>query len=194
MKWQFHPILFVVVISCFRFCSFWNFLATFQTLSNLGNFRLIILKQRQKIKKSISLLPIFHYLSLPRPISDLVPVGGLEQPHSDIIFYSLNLHFLTWQNKFQVQLSSNVGHQERFNQGSLTEGEGSVQLTSFYCLVKTTCFLYWKYYYLFTNQATLMRRSTVLSLPIQLVFPGFNVRIISAMQLGGGGVNLFKKL
>ncbi len=50
--------------------------------------------------------------------------------------------------------------------GTLTEDEeGSVQFTSLYELnIENTI-------YFSTKQATLMRRSTVLSLPFQLVFP-----------------------
>ncbi len=59
-----------------------------------------------------------------------------------------------------------------FGQGSLTEGERSVQLTSSYHQVEISSFLNWKYYFSFLQeQATLMRRSTVLSLPNRLVFP-----------------------
>jgi hypothetical protein len=55
------------------------------------------------------------------------------------------------------------------NQGSLTEGGGSVLLTSLYLLVAH--FYTRNIIYLFTKQVTLMRRSTVLSLPSWLVFP-----------------------
>ncbi len=55
-------------------------------------------------------------------------------------------------------------------QGTLTEGEGLVQLTSLYKTFKISCFNT-TFFYFFTKQATLMRRSTVLSLPLQLVFP-----------------------
>ncbi len=49
--------------------------------------------------------------------------------------------------------------------GTLTDGEGSVQLTS-------AAFDIENIIYFFTKQATLIRRSTELSLPFQLVFPG----------------------
>ncbi len=54
---------------------------------------------------------------------------------------------------------------------TLTEGEGSVQLTSMYSLFYSSCFLYWKYHLHFHKTTTLKRRSTVLSLPLKLVFP-----------------------
>jgi len=47
-------------------------------------------------------------------------------------------------------------------QGSLTEGEGLVQLTSLYLLVLISSFLIKT----FTKHVALMRRSTVLSLPL----------------------------
>jgi hypothetical protein len=56
------------------------------------------------------------------------------------------------------------------SQETLTVGISSVQLTSLYKLVYISYFLYWKHFRL-TKQATLMRRSTVLSLPLHLVFP-----------------------
>jgi hypothetical protein len=51
-------------------------------------------------------------------------------------------------------------------QGSLNEGEGSVQLTS--CLDQLLFILQYTFV---TKQATMRRRSTVLSLPPRLVFP-----------------------
>ncbi len=58
-------------------------------------------------------------------------------------------------------------------QGSLTEYGDSVQLTSLY---KTASFSIENVIYLFTKQATLMRRSSVLSHPLQLAFPGLPFR------------------
>jgi hypothetical protein len=55
-------------------------------------------------------------------------------------------------------------------QGSLTEGENSVQLTFLYQLVKISCFCIANIIYSLTKQATLMRRSIVLSLTLQLHF------------------------
>jgi hypothetical protein len=53
-------------------------------------------------------------------------------------------------------------------QGGLTEEEGSVQLTSLSQLVQISCFLKVKLYFsIITKQPILMRRSTVLSLPLQ---------------------------
>jgi hypothetical protein len=46
---SFHQILLKFEISRFRFYSFWKFSATFQTLLNLGNFRLEVWKGWQKI-------------------------------------------------------------------------------------------------------------------------------------------------
>jgi hypothetical protein len=59
-----------------------------------------------------------------------------------------------------------------FDQEILTEGEGSVQLTSFTNWIRTAHFYIENIIFLFTKQATLMRRPTVLSCPPQLVFPG----------------------
>jgi hypothetical protein len=56
-------------------------------------------------------------------------------------------------------------------QGSLAEREGSVQLTSMYQLVGSAPFYIENIINFFTKQATSMRRSTVLSLALQLVFP-----------------------
>ncbi len=58
-----------------------------------------------------------------------------------------------------------------FFQGTLTEGEGSVQLTSLYQIVYITYIFYY-----FTKQTALLRRSTILSLPFQLVFLGSYLR------------------
>jgi hypothetical protein len=55
-------------------------------------------------------------------------------------------------------------------QGSLTEGEGPVLFTSYNLLVNT--FTLQTQFTSFAKQATLIRRLTVLSCPLQLVFPG----------------------
>ncbi len=57
----------------------------------------------------------------------------------------------------------------RLGQGTLSEGEDSVQLTptSLDQLIFTLKILFT----FFTKQATLMRRSTVMNLPLWLVFP-----------------------
>jgi len=54
--------------------------------------------------------------------------------------------------------------------GNLTEGEGSVQLTSFYNQSRSAAIDIANIISLFTKHATLARRSTVLSHPVQLVF------------------------
>ncbi len=41
--------------------------------------------------------------------------------------------------------------------------------------------------YILTKQATLIRRSTVLSLPLQLVFPGRNISLLHLIARRGGG-------
>ncbi len=58
--------------------------------------------------------------------------------------------------------------------------EGSAQLTSLYQPVSVSYFYNENIIYLFTKQATLMRRSTVLSHPLQLVFPNFINSYISS--------------
>ncbi len=75
-----------------------------------------------------------------------------------------------------ADLTSNK--RQGWKQGSLTEGEGSLQLTSLYQLVEQFLFIVKILFTFFTKQATLIRRSTVLSLPPQLVFPGGSVRRI----------------
>ncbi len=50
-----------------------------------------------------------------------------------------------------------------FHQGALTEGEGSVQLTSLFSLVLISSFYTEIFLRFFTKQAILKRRSTVLS-------------------------------
>ncbi len=61
--------------------------------------------------------------------------------------------------------------------GILAEGEGSVTID---ILAQTSLdpliFKLKKLFTLVTKQATLIRRSTVLSLPLQLVFPMFGIR------------------
>jgi len=52
------------------------------------------------------------------------------------------------------------------SQGSLTEGKGSVQLTSL-----SAAFVNENFIYSFTKQATLMRKSTIQSPPLRLVLP-----------------------
>ncbi len=66
-------------------------------------------------------------------------------------------------------------------QGTLTEGKGSVRLTSLYLLVWISSFLHWKYYLFtfLTKQATLLRRSIVLSPPLQLVFTGWSIAMLT---------------
>jgi hypothetical protein len=74
-------------------------------------------------------------------------------------------------------------------QGNLTEGEGSVQLTSLYERVKISYFRHYNHYLLFIKQATLKRRSTVLSLPLHLVFPCAQASLpvsFKQTEVGGG--------
>ncbi len=59
------------------------------------------------------------------------------------------------------------------SQGILTKRERSVQWTSLYLLLQISCFQFTKYiFFFFTKHYNLMRRSTVLSLPLQQGFPG----------------------
>ncbi len=61
----------------------------------------------------------------------------------------------------------------KLDQGTLIEGEGSIQLTSLYKLCLDQLIFKWEIAYIcVTKQATLMRRSAVLPLPLQLMFPG----------------------
>ncbi len=95
----------------------------------------------------------------------------------------LNLETLRLRLK---RLMSSLG-EDQLGQGSLTEGEGSVQLTSLRggrlstidLLVLTNLdklvFILTILFSFFTKQVTLMRRSTVLSLFPQLVFPGWPI-------------------
>jgi len=76
--------------------------------------------------------------------------------------------------KAQIQISTRV-----LKKGVLTEGEGSVQLTSLYQLVQISRFEHWKIYIFFTKQAILLRRSTVLNLPLQQVFPELTIKMDS---------------
>ncbi len=62
--------------------------------------------------------------------------------------------------------------QARRTQGTLTEGYGSVQLTSLYLLARLAVFDIESIIYIFEKQTTILRSSTVLSLPLQIVFPG----------------------
>jgi len=61
-------------------------------------------------------------------------------------------------------LTSSSGKEKRSQQGSIAKEDGSVLLTS-------SCYLS------VTKQVTLMSRSTVPSLPFQLVFPGHRLNI-----------------
>jgi len=67
---------------------------------------------------------------------------------------------------------------DRYEQGILTVGEGSVQLT--FSLTSFDQLLFKLKYYLlfFTKEAVLIRRLTVLSLPLKLVFPGTSNLVI----------------
>jgi hypothetical protein len=62
-----------------------------------------------------------------------------------------------------------------YHQGSLTEEEGSVHLTSLYKLVYISCFSSWSWLFVLFKK-TLMRRSIVLSLPFQQEFPDWHVQ------------------
>jgi hypothetical protein len=64
----------------------------------------------------------------------------------------------------------------------LTEREDSEQLTSKYQLVSSAAFNNENITYFFTKQATLMRRSIVLSLPLQLEFPPLRLMPIDGDQ------------
>ncbi len=69
----------------------------------------------------------------------------------------------------QKALQKNYFQQD---QGTLTDGEGSVQMTSLYKQHVSAHFYTENMINLVPQQSTLMRRSTVLSFPLQLVFPG----------------------
>ncbi len=73
--------------------------------------------------------------------------------------------------------------------GTLTEGNGSVQLTSCTNSFRSAVFYIENIIYLFSKkQGTLMRRSSVQSLSLQSVFPGANV-----IKLFMGAVYEFSK-
>jgi hypothetical protein len=76
-------------------------------------------------------------------------------------------------------------------QGSLTEGEGSVSTVNLLVLTSLDqlLFILKLLFTSFTKQATLMRGATVLSLPLQLVFPG-----LSNPRCCKGGVELKKQV
>jgi hypothetical protein len=57
--------------------------------------------------------------------------------------------------------------------GTLTEGKGLSTIELFVLTCLDYLFLYCQQYLLFTKQPTLMWRSTVLILPLELVFPDF---------------------
>jgi hypothetical protein len=62
--------------------------------------------------------------------------------------------------------------------------EGSKWLTSLYILFVLADSYIENIIYIFTKQATLMRRSTVLTLPLQLVFPAyFNTEFLTAVNI-----------
>jgi hypothetical protein len=61
------------------------------------------------------------------------------------------------------------------NQGTLAKGEGSVQLTLVLTSLDRAAFENESITYFLTKRASLMRRSTVLNLPLQLVFPGLTI-------------------
>ncbi len=76
--------------------------------------------------------------------------------------YNLSLPFCIFViNSF----SSKHANFECFNQGALTEEEGSIQLTFLYQLFQISYFCYCNSYLLFTKQATLMGRLIVLTFP-----------------------------
>jgi hypothetical protein len=66
--------------------------------------------------------------------------------------------------------------------GNLTEGEGSVQLTSFYNQSRSAAIDIANIISLFTKHATLARRSTVLSHPVQLVFSTLTLWLIQLLR------------
>jgi hypothetical protein len=64
------------------------------------------------------------------------------------------------------------------NQGTLSEGEDSVQYTSVKYQDWISCFLYCQHYFCsFYKKATLMSRSTVLRLPPQIAYRGLYIYI-----------------
>ncbi len=69
-------------------------------------------------------------------------------------------------------LSLSIFFKARQTQGTITEGYGTVQLTSLYLLARLAVFDIESMIYMFVKQTTITRSSTVLSLPLQLVFPG----------------------
>jgi hypothetical protein len=85
--------------------------------------------------------------------------------------------------------SVETGFEGNRNQGSLTEG-GSISTVDLLVLTSfDQFFIYFKALYPFvTKQVTLMRRSTVLSLPLQLEFPANTEP--NSCDLGEGSVRL----
>jgi hypothetical protein len=76
--------------------------------------------------------------------------------------YEAGIHKVSYE---KVTTKSKLG------QGSLSERKGLVPLTSLTIFLGSVVFLLKILLILFTKQATLMRRSTVLSLSLLLVFP-----------------------
>jgi hypothetical protein len=72
-------------------------------------------------------------------------------------------HFISLSFRQLLKRRAKGEHYQK--QGTLTEWEGSVRLTSLLSLVWTGSFLYWKYYLPFsTKEPLLMKRSSILSL------------------------------
>jgi hypothetical protein len=71
-----------------------------------------------------------------------------------------------------------------FKKGTLTKEEGRLSTADILILTSLEQLLltFQTLFTLFTKQATLMRRSTVLSLPLQVVFPGLSYNPFSSVK------------
>ncbi len=85
------------------------------------------------------------------------------------------LSFDNFENKNVPDINSCTAHfnflPSNSKQGPLTEGEGSVQLTSLYKLIRSAAFVtanVFTYYFL-TKQPTLMRRPTVMTINVEVI-------------------------
>ncbi len=96
------------------------------------------------------------------------------------------LYLWRWPNGWTLDWSSStrLGKAQTWwhYRGCLTEMDDSVRLTSLHSLAQICCFLLKILFKYFMKWATLMRRTTVLSLPPQLVFLGINPRPLPALH------------
>ena len=107
---------------------------------------------------------------------------GIQEGHRGSLFHFT--YHTSLVKRWSWLISSLEQKDSRLRQGTLTKGKALYSWPP--CTFDTANIIYF-----FTNLATLVRRSTVLSLPLQLVFPGLGYTYATFIEISRFIANLF---